>query len=138
MIMIPCRLLCAGDLVSVNGVCCKIIHKAQLVVVKEITTGNRMFLCGYDCVEPIPLSVGFFKRNGFEIVSEYGGEVFFLLYEGDGFCINACENLRSNNVEWCVLAYNDRHEVIRQSTINSVHQFQTFLQFANIKMEVRP
>lgn len=86
----------------------------------------------------MPLTVDFFRRNGFAIVSECGGEILYMLYQGDGFSIKAYENFRSKITEWCVLAYNDRHEVIRQSTINSIHQFQTFLQFANIKMEVRP
>ena len=136
--MIPCRLLCAGDLVSVNGVCCKIIHKAQLVVVKEMTTGNRMFLCGYDCVEPMPLSVGFFKRNGFDMISECGGEILYMLYMGDGFSIKAYENFRSKTTEWCVVASNDSGEVIRQSNISSVNQFQTFIRFAYIDIEVNP
>ena len=136
--MIPCRVLYKGDYVAVKGVCCKVVHKAQLAVVKEMTTGNRMFLCGYDCVEPIPLSVGFFKRNGFEMISECGGEILYMLYRGDGFSIKAYENFRSKTMEWCVVASNGSGEVIRQSNISSVNQFQMFIRFANIKMEVRP
>ena len=85
----------------------------------------------------MPLTVDFFKRNGFEIASECGGEILYMLYMGDGFSIKAYENFRSKTTEWCVVASNNSGEVIRQSTINSIHQFQTFLQFANIKMEVR-
>lgn len=86
----------------------------------------------------MPLTVDFFRRNGFEIVGECGGEILYMLYMGDGFSIKAYENFRSKTTEWCVVASNDSGEVIRQSAINSIHQFQTFLQFANIKMEVRP
>lgn len=136
--MITCRVLYKGDYVAVKGVCCKVVHKAQLVVVKEMTTGNRMFLCGYDCVEPIPLSVGFFKRNGFEMISECGGEILYMLYMGDGFSIKAYENFRSKTTEWCVVASNDSGEVIRQSNISSVNQFQTFIRFACIDIEVNP
>ena len=136
--MITCIVLYKGDYVAVKGVCCKVVHKAQLVVVKEMTTGNRMFLCGYDCVEPIPLSVGFFKRNGFEMISECGGEILYMLYMGDGFSIKAYENFRSKTTEWCVVASNDSGEVIRQSNISSVNQFQTFIRFACIDIEVNP
>lgn len=86
----------------------------------------------------MPLTVDFFRRNGFKIASECGGEILYMLYMGDGFSIKAYENFRSKTTEWCVVASNDSGEVIRQSTINSVHQFQAFLQFANIKMEIRP
>ena len=136
--MIPYRVLYKGDYVALKGVCCKVVHKAQLVVVKEMTTGNRMFLCGYDCVEPIPLSVGFFKRNGFEMISECGGEILYMLYMGDGFSIKAYENFRSKITEWCVVASNGSGEVIRQSNISSVNQFQTFIRFACIDIEVNP
>ena len=83
------------------------------------------------------LTVDFFRRNGFEIASECGGEILYMLYMGDGFSIKAYENFRSKTTEWCVVASNDSGEVIRQSGISSVNQFQTFLQFANIKMEIR-
>ena len=136
--MIPCRVLYKGDYVAVKGVCCKVVHKAQLVVVKEMTTGNRMFLCGYDCVEPIPLSVGFFKRNGFEMISECGGAILYMLYRGDGFSIKAYENFRSKTTEWCVVTSNGSGEVIRQSNISSVSQFQMFIRFAYIDIEVNP
>lgn len=84
------------------------------------------------------LTVDFFRRNDFEIASECGGEILYMLYMGDRFSIKAYENFRSKTTEWCVVASNDSGEVIRQSSISSVNQFQTFLQFANIKMEVRP
>ena len=84
------------------------------------------------------LTVDFFRRNGFEIVSECGGEILYMLYRGDGFSIKAYENFRSKITEWCVVTSNDSGEVIRQSNISSVNQFQTFVRFANIKMEVRP
>lgn len=86
----------------------------------------------------MPLTVDFFRRNGFEIASACGGEILYMLYMGDGFSIKAYENFRSKTTEWCVVASNDNGEVIHQSAIESVHQFQTFLRFANIKMEVRP
>ena len=86
----------------------------------------------------MPLTVDFFRRNGFEMISECGGEIIYMLYMGDGFSIKAYENFRSKTTEWCVVASNDSGEVIRQSGIESVHQFQAFLRIANIKMEVRP
>lgn len=84
------------------------------------------------------LTVDSFKRNGFDIASECGGEILYMMYRGDGFSIKAYENFRSKTTEWCVVASNDSGEVIRQSNISSVNQFQTFVQFTNIKMEVRP
>lgn len=86
----------------------------------------------------MPLTVDFFRRNGFEMISECGGEILYMLYMGDGFSIKAYENFRSKITEWCVVASNDSGEVIRQSNISSASQFQTFVRFANIKMEVRP
>ena len=72
------------------------------------------------------------------MISECGGEILYMLYMGDGFSIKAYENFRSKTAEWCVVASNDSGEVIRQSNISSASQFQTFVRFANIKMEVRP
>ena len=86
----------------------------------------------------MPLTVDFFRRNDFEMLSECGGEILYMLYMGDGFSIKAYENFRSKTTEWCVVTSNDRGEVIRQSNISSVNQFQMFIRFANIKMEVRP
>ena len=86
----------------------------------------------------MPLTVDFFRRNDFEMISECGGEILYMLYIGDGFSIKAYENFRSKTTEWCVVTSNDRGEVIRQSNISSVNQFQMFIRFANIKMEVRP
>ena len=86
----------------------------------------------------MPLTVDFFRRNDFEMISECGGEILYMLYQGNGFSIKAYENFRSKTTEWCVVTSNDRGEVIRQSNISSVNQFQTFVRFANIKMEVRP
>ena len=86
----------------------------------------------------MPLTVDFFRRNGFEMISECGGEILYMLYRGDEFSIKAYENFRSKTMEWCVVASNGSGEVIRQSNISSVNQFQMFIRFANIKMEVRP
>lgn len=83
------------------------------------------------------LTVDFFRQNGFEIASECGGEILYMLYRGDGFSIKAYENFRSKTTEWCVVASNDSGEVIRQSSICSANQFQMFIRFAKIKMEVR-
>ena len=84
------------------------------------------------------LTVDFFRRNGFELISECGGEILYMLYMGDGFSIKAYENFRSKTTEWCVVASNDSGEVIRQSNISSVNQFQTFIRFACIDVEVNP
>ena len=84
------------------------------------------------------LTVHFFRRNGFEMISECGGEILYMLYMGDGFSIKAYENFRSKTTEWCVVASNDSGEVIRQSNISSVNQFQTFIRFACIDVEVNP
>lgn len=84
------------------------------------------------------LTVDFFRRNGFEMISECGGEILYMLYMGDGFSIKAYENFRSKTTEWCVVASNDSGEVIRQSNISSVNQFQTFIRFACIDVEVNP
>ena len=84
------------------------------------------------------LTVDFFRRNGFEMISECGGEILYMLYMGDGFSIKAYENFRSKITEWCVVASNDSGEVIRQSNISSVNQFQTFIRFACIDVEVNP
>ena len=86
----------------------------------------------------MPLTVDFFRRNGFEMISECGGEILYMLYRGDGFSIKAYENFRSKTTEWCVVASNDSGEVIRQSNISSVNQFQTFIRFACIDVEVNP
>ena len=86
----------------------------------------------------MPLTVDFFRRNGFKMVSECGGEILYMLYMGDGFSIKAYENFRSKTTEWCVVASNDSGEVIRQSNISSVNQFQTFVRFACIDFEVNP
>ena len=86
----------------------------------------------------MPLTVNFFRRNGFEMISECGGEILYMLYMGDGFSIKAYENFRSKITEWCVVASNDSGEVIRQSNISSVNQFQTFIRFACIDIEVNP
>ena len=86
----------------------------------------------------MPLTVDFFRSNGFEMISECGGEILYMLYMGGGFSIKAYENFRSKTMEWCVVASNGSGEVIRQSNISSVSQFQMFIRFANIKMEVRP
>ena len=84
------------------------------------------------------LTVDFFRRNGFEMISECGGEILYMLDLGDGFSIKAYENFRSKTTEWCVVASNDSGEVIRQSNISSVNQFQTFIRFACIDVEVNP
>ena len=84
------------------------------------------------------LTVDFFRRNGFEMISECGGEILYMLYRGYGFSIKAYENFRSKTTEWCVVASNDSGEVIRQSNISSVNQFQTFVRFACIDIEVSP
>ena len=86
----------------------------------------------------MPLTVDFFRRNGFEMISECGGEILYMLYMGDGSSIKAYENFRSKITEWCVVASNDSGEVIRQSNISSVNQFQTFIRFACIDIEVNP
>ena len=72
------------------------------------------------------------------MISVSGGEGLYMMYRGAGLSIKAYENFRSKTMEWCVVASNGSGEVIRQSNISSVNQFQMFIRFANIKMEVRP
>jgi hypothetical protein len=93
----------------------------------------------YNCVEPIPITCEFIKKNGFVLdddINEITEEKYYLL-KLDKFTITIHEGSNTLGRDWWVHIDNEDCCTIASADVQYVHQLQNLFNIANVEIDIR-